>query len=100
MYAQSGPVAHLQMVQVDLGSVPKVSGYADVTLSISAVVGKEVRVTQAVGPYTGKGTLPDESEMDGLIASGKVTGTNTLRIYWNANGFVRGFFKFAFNINQ
>lgn len=34
-------------------------------------------------PIAAKGNATDEFEMDPIIATGRVTGTNTITIYWS-----------------
>ena len=63
---------------------------------------KQVLISQKAAPYTGKGTLYDEIEMDQLIANGYVLDATTVRVYWQANprtGPVMGNFKFGYQIS-
>jgi hypothetical protein len=53
-------------------------------------------VAQAVGPYTGKGTREDESEMDDIDCNGKVVSSSVIRVYWHTRSFVKGNFKFDY----
>ena len=60
--------------------------------------GSAVRFVQATGPYTNKGTLADEFEMDGVSAAGTVTSATDILAYWQSNGLVRGNVKFFYDI--
>jgi hypothetical protein len=53
-------------------------------------------VAQAVGPYTGKGTREDESEMDDIDCNGKVVSSSVIRVYWHTRSFVKGNSKFDY----
>jgi hypothetical protein len=89
----------LTTVEKDLGSVPVNAG----TFTISGAglsVGKPVLITQASGAYTGKGTLPDEAEMDPITANAYVFDATTIRAYWQSNhGPVRGNIKFNYAVS-
>lgn len=91
----------MSVVEQDLGSIPRYSGYFDVATS-KQTTNRTVRVTQNVGPYTGKGNLQDESEMDMVTAMGYVKDPSTIRVFWNAgvkNGPVVGNIKFALSVS-
>ena len=84
-------------VEVSLGAAPTArrSGHFDITTA-GLTSGKPVHVLQAHGPYTGKGTLADEAEMDSINCSGKTISTTVIRVYWEANHRVRGNYKFDY----
>jgi len=82
-------------VEKSIGSVPKLAGKFTIAGS-GLTVGKPVIISQAVGPYTGKGTRADEAEMDGLIVKAAVTAVDTITAYWNSATFVKGNFKFNY----
>lgn len=87
----------LTTVEVNLGSTPKCSG--KFTISGTALtVGKPVVITKAVGPYTGKGTLADEAEMDLMSISAQVASTTQITAYWHSTSPVRGNVKFNYFI--
>lgn len=88
----------LIQTEVDLGSVPVRSGSFTITTT-GLTSGKPVMLQQAVGPYTGKGTLADEAEMDGLTISASTTSTTTIVAYWNSATYVKGNFKFNYIIS-
>lgn len=85
-------------VEVTLCTVPQYSGHFDITGLVGATVGKNVMIQQSAGPYTGKGTLADEAEMDQVQVTASVTSPTTIRAYWIATGAVIGNFKFTYMI--
>lgn len=58
--------------------------------------GKTVLIRQANGPYTGKGNLADEAEMDHVVVTGKVVTASLIQCYWESKYRVRGKFKFDY----
>ena len=88
----------LNLVEVDLGTVGFRSGKFVVGGLSGLVTGSRVRIEQALGPYSGKGTLADEYEMDALMASGTVTSPSEITAYWNSAGCVLGNFKFLYDV--
>jgi len=86
----------LTTVEKDLGSVPRTSGKFTITGLSGLTTNKPVTITQAVGPYTGKGTRADEAEMDGLSVSAVVTSATEITAYWNSARRVKGNFKFNY----
>ncbi len=89
----------LSSVEQDLGSLPLYSGTFDITGLAGLTLGNPVLVIQDAGPYTGKGTLEDEAEMDRLSLSGYVLSTTSIRVFWGVapgNGPVKGNFVFNF----
>lgn len=84
-------------IEKNLGSASR-SGKFSIT-GVGFVVGKQVLIYQATGPYTGKGTLADECQMDTVIAQGVVTSATNIDVYWNCGTFVKGNFKFNYLIN-
>ena len=89
----------LTEIEVDLGNVPRSNGRFDIT-STGLTVGKAVLISQANGPYTGKGTLADEAEMDGLVLSGKVTSATNIQCFWKSDTRVRSNFKFNYQVSS
>lgn len=81
--------------EIDLGSVPRHGGRFTIS-GAGMVAGKPVIVIQAAGPYTGKGTLADEAEMDGVDVSARVTAANTITAHWRSARAVLGNFKFNY----
>lgn len=86
----------LTTVEKSLGNVPRTSGKFTITGLSGLTTNKPVSITQAVGPYTGKGTLADEAEMDGVTVSASVTSATTITAYWNSARRVKGNFKFNY----
>jgi len=91
-----GGATTLTTVEKNLGTSPRRSGKFTITGLSGLTTNKPVSIMQAVGPYTGKGTLMDEAEMDGLTVSGVVTSATEITAYWNATTRVKGNFKFNY----
>lgn len=85
----------LTTVEKQLGSVPKMAGKFTIA-GTGLTIGKPVSVMKAVGPYTGKGTRADEAEMDAITATGVVTSSTEITVYWNAATRVKGNVKFNY----
>lgn len=96
--ASGGAGVTLTTVEVNVGSVPK-SGGTFTIAGAALTVGKPVLINQAVGPYTGKGTLPDEAEMDQVNVAASVTGAATITAYWSSARRVKGNFKFNYQVS-
>lgn len=86
-------------VEKDLGTVPLMSGSFTITGLSGQTIGKPVIISQAVGPYTSKGTRADEAEMDGIVAKGVITASSAATCYWNSSTFVKGNVKFDYIIS-
>lgn len=90
----------LSTVEKDLGSLPRNAGTFDITGLSGLTPAKPVLVQQAAGPYTGKGTLADEAEMDMVSATGYVVDATTIRVYWNLlTSFIVGNVKFNYTVS-
>jgi hypothetical protein len=87
---------NLTEVEVDLGSSLRTSGNFVISGLSGLNTGDPVLVRQAVGPYTNKGTLADEFEMDTVNVAGKVASASTIQCYWSTDSVVRGNFKFLY----
>jgi hypothetical protein len=87
---------NLTEVEVDLGSSLQTSGNFVISGLSGLNTGDPVLVRQAVGPYTNKGTLADEFEMDTVNVAGKVASASTIQCYWSTDSVVRGNFKFLY----
>ena len=83
--------------EVNLSSSPRRNGNFDV-VGAGMTIGKPVMMYQAVGPYTGKGTLADEAEMDQVLVAASVTSATNIKAYWTSNYDVRGNIKFNYII--
>jgi len=90
----------LTTVEVDLGTAARRAGRFTIA-GAGLTVGKPVLINQANGPYTGKGTLVDEAEMDVIAVTGKVLDATTIECFWNAGhkGPVKGNFKFDYAVS-
>ena len=85
-------------MEVDLGSTPARSGKFLLSGQSGLSTGRNVRFDQALGPYTGKGTLADEYEMDAVVASGTATSATEIAAVWTSAGLVRGNVKFLYDV--
>ena len=93
-----GPAAALTLVEVDLGTPARRSGRFTISVS-GQTVGKPVNITQAPGPYTGKGfAAADEAEMDVIDVSASMTSSTQITAFWRSRTRVRGNVKFAYSI--
>jgi hypothetical protein len=95
-WAAAGGSSSFTVVEKDLGTNPRRSGKFTITGLAGLTTNKPVNIFQAVGPYTNKGTLADEAEMDGLVVKAIVTAADTITAYWNSVTAVRGNFKFNY----
>lgn len=60
---------------------------------------KRVVILPTPGPYTGKGSMADESEMDAITVVGHVLDASTIECFWHAiPGPVRGHFTFQYRL--
>lgn len=85
----------LSETEVNLGTTPRRAGRFEIS-STGLTPGKAVFVLQASGPYAGKGTFLDESEMDTVSVTAKVLNSSTIQCFWRSNTIVRGNFKFNY----
>ena len=92
-------LATLITIEKNLGSVARKSGRFTITGS-GLITGKPVLVTQASGPYTGKGTRADEAEADTVNVKAKVISSTVIECFWSSNTFVKGNFKFDYFISN
>lgn len=88
----------LGTVEVNVGAVPKSGGKFTIA-GVGLTAGKPVLISQAVGPYTGKGTRADEAEMDQVNVAASVTDATTITAYWSSARRVRGNFKFDYQVS-
>jgi len=96
----NAPAGSLSLITIEknLGAKATYSGSFDITGLAGLTPGDPVLIQQATGPYTGKGTLADESE-DMVIANGNVLDAATIRVYWQAvKSPVMGNIKFNYSI--
>jgi Collagen triple helix repeat (20 copies) len=97
--ATGGPglPATLTVVEVDLGSARR-SGRFVIGGLAGLTAGRAVAVSQATGPYTGKGTLADEAEMDAIDVAASVTSATQITAFWKSRTRVRGNHRFSYQI--
>lgn len=89
----------LASATVDLGAIPIMSGSFQITGLAGLVPGTDVLVIQAVGPYTGKGTLADEAE-DQISISGTVLSATVIQCYFESiNGPISGNLKVLYAVS-
>lgn len=86
-------------VEIDLGTTPKKAGKFQITGLSGLTPGKVVLVQQAALPYTGKGTLSDESEMDIISVDGVVLDSTTIQCYWTCSTFIKGNVKLNYVVS-
>lgn len=87
----------MNVVEVDLGSTPRRSGSFQLTTT-GLTADQHVVIEQVNGPYTGKGTLADEAEMDQISVTGQAISSTVIQCYWTSPTLVKGSFKFAYTL--
>lgn len=89
--------APMNLIDIDLGDTADSGRF---TISGSGFdLASRVVINPACAPFTGKGTLADESEMDALTVVGHVLDAVTLECFWHAiPGPVRGHFNFQYRL--
>jgi len=81
-----GGSASFSQVETNVGSTPIFRGkFTLINASITAA--SKIFITQAPGPYTGKGTRADEAEMDPITAIA-IAGTGTATVIWQTTGYI------------
>jgi len=84
-------------VEVDLGPNIRRSGKFNIPITLGNI-GAPVLIQQAVGPYTGKGSLADEAELTSILVTASVVSSSQITAYWNSSSPVRGNVKFIYQI--
>lgn len=84
--------------EVNLGYPGRTSGSFDVSFTAGCPKDSPVRLSQAAAPYTGKGSLPDEAEMDTVSITGYAVTRTLLRCYWRCSDRVGGNYKFDYQV--
>jgi hypothetical protein len=92
-----GAAFAMTTVEINLGYPARRSGKFAIT-GAGMTIGKPVLIQQAAGPYTGKGSLADEAEMDAIEVSASVTSATTITGYWKSRTRVGGKIKFNYVI--
>lgn len=82
--------------EADLGSTPVRSGRFNITGLSGLTPGNGVLIQQADGPYTGKGSLADEAQMDRIFPIAKCLDADTIHVEWVSFTQVHGNFKFDY----
>lgn len=90
-----------KLITVEVNVAPRFMRSGRFTISGSGMtVGKPVLIQQAVGPYTGKGTLADECE-DMVLVAASVTSSTVITAYWRAVATpVKGNIKFNYMVGE
>ena len=84
LIADGGPVpagSSATEIEQDLGAEPVTSGkfaFADAAISATS----KIMMWQAAGPYTGKGTLADEAEMQPVLVTAVVPASGSATVLW------------------
>lgn len=87
------------VVEIDFGIDPVSSGSFTITGLTGLVPNRPIMIQQANGPYTGKGTLDDDSQMDVICVTAYALNNTTIKANWaSPTGFVTGNFKFNYSI--
>lgn len=82
-------------LEINLGSVPRHGGRVRITSVAHGFSSTNIYTTQLTGPYTGKGTLLDECEVDMIHVIGASVDVDTIDFYWTSDHKVRGNFKIS-----
>lgn len=88
----------LTTAEANLSSLPRRSGTFDLTGLSGLTSGRPVLMQQASGPYTSKGTLADEAEMDQVSFVASVLDPSTIRAHWTSPTFIVGNFKVQYAV--
>lgn len=87
----------MSLIDVDLGTSAHSGRFTIAGSGFDA--GKRVVINPAPGPYTGKGSMTDEAEMDAITVIGSVLDSSTIECFWHAiPGPVRGHFNFQYRL--
>lgn len=87
----------MNLVDIDLGDTADSGRF---TIPGSGFdLGKRVVINAAPAPYTNKGSMTDEAEMDAITVIGSVLDSATIECFWHAiPGPVRGHFNFQYRL--
>ena len=94
------PTLSLTTVEKDLGSTAQYSGRFDITGLSGLTASAQAMIVQKAGPYTGKGTLQDEAEMDSVQVAGYVVDATTIRGHWVSRGPIVGNVAFGYVVSS
>lgn len=96
--SQGQSVGSWTAYEANLGSAPLREGTFTIT-DAGVTASSKVLVNQAIGPYTGKGTLADEAVMDQLLCVAEpAAGTATVYFRVMDGGRVKGNVKFFYTV--
>lgn len=89
--------APMSLIDVDVGNTANSGRFTIAGSGFDS--SKRVVINPAPGPFTDKGSLADESEMDAITVVGHVLDASTLECFWHAiPGPVRGHFNFQYRL--
>jgi hypothetical protein len=91
-----GGSATINSVEVSLSSTATKAGNFVIAGLTGLTPGNPIMIMQAAGPYTGKGTLDDEAEMDAISVTGYALNATTIKCMWQSAHAVIGNFKFNY----
>lgn len=85
------------VVEVNFGISLRTSGSFTIGGLSGLIVNRPIMIQQSNGPYTGKGTLDDDSQMDVICVTAYALDSTTIKANWTSpTGPVRGNFKFNY----
>lgn len=94
---QPSLAAPMSLVDVDLGDSANSGRFIISGAGFDS--SRRVVINPAPAPYTNKGSMTDEAEMDALTVIGSVLNSTTLECFWHAiPGPVRGHFNFQYRL--
>jgi hypothetical protein len=87
----------LTTVEVNLGTKPRRAGKFSITTS-GLTAGRPVLISQAQGPYTGKGTIAADDVAERIVAYGKTTSTTNIDVWWESRTRIAKNVKFNYAV--
>lgn len=87
--------SNIAEIEINFGNTPAKMGNFVITGS-NFTPNTPIIINQSVGPYTNKGSMMDEFQMDSINISGKCISDTFIKCYWKSNTFVKGNFKFNY----
>jgi hypothetical protein len=99
----SSSAVQLTVVEINVSNMDTAQYSGNFQISGSGLIpGKPVLIQQASGPYTGKGYLADEAEMDQVNVTASVLNSTTIQAYWTCqpkSGPVSGYIAFQYAVS-
>jgi len=86
-------------VQVILSSTARKSGKITITDNTVAI-GDRIDIVPMPGPYTNKGTNPDEYELMGPVTFTAIARTGEIHVYWNSPYLQKGYFNLSYKVTK